>query len=307
MGKPVDEAERPKLNILGLGAGVQSTALLLLSAQGQIPKFDAAIFADTGWEPQIVYEHLDRLETEVAEPAGIPIYRVSSGNVRADALNPEARFATMPFYVLGPDGSKGMVRRQCTAEYKVKPIKRKVRELLGYPHPKPIPKGVFATQAIGISTDEAQRANLSDVKYARHYWPLLDMDWSRQDCLDYLAKNGFPKTPKSACIGCPFHGNSAWRSLRDNYHSEWWDAVDFDARIRHGSARANATGNPLRGQAFLHRSRLPLDLAPIDEIVKQKPGFDVFDISALEDAYAEDDIPGCSPFACRADALGPLG
>jgi hypothetical protein len=30
---------------------VQSSTLLLLAVQGRIPSFDAAIFADTGWEP----------------------------------------------------------------------------------------------------------------------------------------------------------------------------------------------------------------------------------------------------------------
>jgi 3'-phosphoadenosine 5'-phosphosulfate sulfotransferase (PAPS reductase)/FAD synthetase len=80
----------PALRVLSLGAGVQSTSLLLLAAEGGLPALDAAIFADTGWEPRAVYEHLDRLEREVARPAGIPILRVSSGNIRDDALEAEA-------------------------------------------------------------------------------------------------------------------------------------------------------------------------------------------------------------------------
>ena len=47
---------------LSLGAGVQSSTALLLAARGDIAPFDAAIFADTGWEPAAVYAHLDRLE-----------------------------------------------------------------------------------------------------------------------------------------------------------------------------------------------------------------------------------------------------
>ncbi len=78
----------PALRLLSLGAGVQSTTLLLLAAEGRLPKLDGAIFADTGWEPATVYTHLDRLEREVAQPAGIPIYRVSAGNIRNDALDP---------------------------------------------------------------------------------------------------------------------------------------------------------------------------------------------------------------------------
>lgn len=88
--------------------------MLALSAEGILPRVDYAIFADPGWEPQAVYDHLDRLEKEIAEPAGIPILRVSSGNIRNDALNPDHRFASMPLHVLNQDGRPGMTRRQCS-------------------------------------------------------------------------------------------------------------------------------------------------------------------------------------------------
>lgn len=104
----------PTLTCISLGTGVQSSAMLALSARGVLPKVDYAIFADTGWEPRSVYQHLDRLEREIAQPAGIPILRVSSGNIRDDALDPHHRFASMPLYVLNQDGRPGMTRRQCT-------------------------------------------------------------------------------------------------------------------------------------------------------------------------------------------------
>ena len=302
----------PSLRILSLGAGVQSTTLLMLSADGTLPKLDAAIFSDTGWEPAAVYEHLDRLEHEVAKPAGIPIHRVSTGNIRDDALNPEARFAQMPLYVRGHGGGHGMLRRACTAEYKVKPIKVQVRKMLGYPHPTPVPKGVFVEQWIGISSDEASRAARmnDDVQYMRSQFPLLflaggtsgrsSIGWTRKDCIRYLTANGFESTPKSACIGCPFTGNARWRQIRDERPDEWTDAVKFDEQIRHGNARAIANGTPLEGEAFLHRSRLPLAQAPIDRVTRSEWGArqtTVFD----QVADAEADERGCSPWACRSE------
>jgi 3'-phosphoadenosine 5'-phosphosulfate sulfotransferase (PAPS reductase)/FAD synthetase len=172
--------ETPRLRILSLGAGVQSTTLLMLSAEGRLPKLDAAIFADTGWEPRGVYAHLDRIDREIAQPAGIPLYRVQTGNIRNDALDPAHRFASMPLFVKNQDGGDGMTRRQCSGEYKIKPIKAKVRHLLGYPHPTPVPRGVFAEQWIGISRDEIGRARDSDVQYARNTFPLLDLDGSTE-------------------------------------------------------------------------------------------------------------------------------
>lgn len=301
---------KPKLRLLSLGAGVQSTTLLLLAAEGRLPKLDGAIFSDTGWEPAAVYEHLDRIDREVAQPAGIPIYRVSAGNIRNDALDPEHRFASMPLFVKNPDGGDGMTRRQCTSEYKLKPIKAKVRELFGYPHPKPVPRGIHAEQWIGISRDEFGRAKDSGIGYLKSHHPLLYMEgaadgregWTRDDCLRYLRANGWASTPKSACIGCPFHGNRQWRDLRDNHPAEWADAVDFDRAIRSGNARGNANGKPLLGEAYLHRSRLPLAQAPIDRVTAHEWASKQTDIfGQIADAELETGDPdGCSPWTCRS-------
>lgn len=304
-------SDQPALRILSLGAGVQSTTLLMLSAEGRLPKLDAAIFSDTQWEPKAVYTHLDRLEREIAQPAGIPIYRVTTGNIRKDALDPEHRFASMPLFVKNQDGGDGMTRRQCSSEYKIKPIKRQVRTLLGYPHPAPVPRGWYVEQWIGISKDEFGRAKDSDVLYARNTFPLLDMlggadgnaGWTRDDCRRYLTANGWGATPKSACIGCPFHGNRQWRDLRDNHPDEWADAVDFDRQIRSGNARGNANGKPLLGEAYLHVSRLPLDQAPIDRVTWHEwksRQTNIFDQIADAEVAEQGDPDGCSPWSCRS-------
>lgn len=177
----------PAIQTLSLGACIQSTALYLMACEDPKPWFDVAIFADTGWEPAEVYAHLTRLEAV----GTIPIRRVSSGNIRNDALDPAHRFASMPLFVKNPDGSDGMARRQCTSEYKLKPIKREVRRLLNCPHPTPVPKGVHAQVAIGISTDEIGRVRDSDVSYMRNVFPLIDLNLSRTDCERYLKAKGW--------------------------------------------------------------------------------------------------------------------
>ncbi len=110
--------------VLSLGAGVQSTTVLLLSEAGILPRIDHAIFADTGWEPQAVYDNLEWLKTQTT----IPVHTVSAGNVREGMLNSTIRgpkierHASMPLRVIARDGSEGMIRRQCTPEYKIEPI-----------------------------------------------------------------------------------------------------------------------------------------------------------------------------------------
>src|SRR5262245_54828296 len=136
----------------------------MLAANGEkIAPVDAAIFADTGAEPTAVMEWLDYLELLVAKsPHPFPIYRVMvREGLTKDLENgvEGGRCASPPLYVKRPDGKReGMLWRQCTREYKVRPIQRKIRELLGLKPRQRIPKGLpVVEQLIGISTDEMQR------------------------------------------------------------------------------------------------------------------------------------------------------
>lgn len=283
---------KPDLISLSLGAGVQSTTLALLAIEVALPKPDIAIFADTGWEPQNVYDHLDRLGVVLAA-AGIDLHRVHQGNLRTDAVDPDHRYASIPYFVRNPDGSDGMGRRQCTSEYKLAPINRKVRELLGAKPPnfRTVPRGRVCEQWIGFSTDEISRvSDHHGVLYSRKRYPLLDLGMSRQACERFLERRGW-STTKSACIGCPFHGNRQWRDLRDNRPAEWADAIEFDHAIRKGGSR----GLPLNSEAFLHRSRVPLELAPIDHVTAGERA-----AGQMEIEFGDPD--GCSPYGCRSGA-----
>lgn len=300
------------MRVLSLGAGWQSTTLAILAARGDLEPLDAAVFADTGWEPAAVYAHLDRLEREVLQPAGIPLYRVATGNIRRDALDPSHRFASMPLYVRNPDGGDGMGRRQCTREYKLVPIRRKVRELLGAPPrgdgvPGRVPVGRWVEQWVGFSTDEADRAEgMREPSYTRSRFPLLELGLSRAHCGAINRAAGFLDVAKSACIGCPYHTNRQWRRMRDERPGEFADAVEFDRAMRKGSARATALGVPLRSEMYLHRSRVPLDVAPIDRVTtrewadRQGDLVELVAMTEFEEALDDDSsLNGCSPFACR--------
>jgi hypothetical protein len=237
------------LRIISLGAGVQSTAMALMAAQGEIgPMPDAAIFADTGWEPKHVYAHLDWLEPQLP----FPVYRVSAGNIREGVMvgAEGKRWASIPAFADTKDGA-APITRQCTKEYKIVPIRRKVRELAGIAG-KRSPKEPIVEQWIGISLDEAIRMKPSRETWQVNRWPLIEKLLSRSDCLLWMERNGFPKPPKSSCIGCPYHSNELWREIRDNQPEEWADAVEVDKAIRNGF-------RGMKKQLFLHRSLKPLD------------------------------------------------
>ena len=52
------------VRVLNLGAGVQSTTLYMLAAEGRIEPFDVAIIADTKDETARTYRHVEWLGTQ---------------------------------------------------------------------------------------------------------------------------------------------------------------------------------------------------------------------------------------------------
>lgn len=242
------------LQVISLGAGVQSTTLALMATLGEItPMPDCAIFADTGWEPPEVYEHLAWLESGFA--LSFPVYRVSAGNIRDDVLG--ERFSAMPFHVLDAKGKRGMGKRQCTRRYKTRPIKHKVRELLGKGRFSPMKPGIFVNW-LGISLDELVRAVPSSLAYEARRFPLLEARMTREDCITWLRRRGYPVPPKSSCVGCPYHAVTTWRAMKERTPQVWDDAVRFDRKIRNRSTRRGA-------QQFLVRQCVPLEEADLSD------------------------------------------
>lgn len=236
---------------LSLGAGVQSTTLALMAAHGEIEAPDCAIFADTQWEPRAVYEHLAWLRSDNILP--FPVHIVTRSNIRESIrLRRDlwgGTFASIPWHLTLPNGTGTIGQRQCTSQYKLEPIRREIRRLLGKG-----PRDHITRQAvemlIGISRDEAHRMRDSKVRYITNRYPLIELGMRRYDCLLWLRRRGYPEPPKSSCIGCPLLGNDRWRQIRQ-VPDEWDDAVQADREIRH----SNRPGY----LQFMHHSRAPLD------------------------------------------------
>jgi hypothetical protein len=233
------------LRVLSLGAGTQSSALLMLAIRGELDDkylpLDAAIFADTGDEPREVYDWLPVLRRE-AMRAGLALHVIEPSTRLGDAamdLDHTKRKATIPAFIARRDGSVGMAPRQCTADYKVKAIRRKVRELLG----GDALRGRKVQMLIGMSLDEVGRMKPADVAYIDHAWPLIDMGWRRQTSIDYVMRLGLGTPPRSACVYCPFRSDAEWRRIRDTDPDDWTRAVEVDEGIRESNRRSPAVGS----------------------------------------------------------------
>jgi hypothetical protein len=243
------------ISVISLGAGVQSTTLLLMACGGLIePRPVEAIFADTQSEPAEVYRHLEWLESV----STIPIRRVTNGSLRDKALE---RSMIPAFVRVNGDG--GPLNRSCTRDYKIRPLRRRQKQLMrehGADH---------VNVLMGISLDEATRMTTSRDAWQTNAYPLVDHRMTRHDCLLWLERRGYPRPPKSACTFCPYHDNRYWRDMRDHHPDDWADAVAFDEAIRQGLPR-------VRGDVFLHRSMVPLRL--VDLSTPQDRGQLAFDL-----------------------------
>ncbi len=238
---------------LSLGAGVQSTALLVLSSLGLhgCPKADVAIFADTGDEPGWVYDHLERLKAW----SPIPIHVTSRGRLSRDVedrlTGRKKRCAAIPAWTRGRDGKEAPLRRQCTREYKIEPLEKKVRDLLGY---KKYQRNRHKVACLlGISTDEIGRMKASRTHWITNLFPLIDAGLSRDDCVSVIEDAGVPTPKKSACVFCPYHDDRYWADLKADHPDEFARAVAFDGVIR------DMTRTGIEQPVFLHRSLRPLD------------------------------------------------
>jgi len=179
----IDEKRKRTLTVISLGAGVQSSTMAIMAAKGDLPPVDCAIFADTGYEPKAVYKYLEFLKKILP----YPIHLVEKGNIRDDMLAAKGttNFVVAPFFTQNKiTGKKGMVMRQCTNDYKIQPIRTKIRELCNVKKGKHFPKDKYVEQWIGISTDEAGRMKPARDKYILNRHPLIEAKMSRQDCID---------------------------------------------------------------------------------------------------------------------------
>lgn len=249
---------------LSLGAGVQSSVLALLLSRSDprlvewgYPKPDAAVFADTGWEPEYVYRHLNWLEEEL----DYPLIRVSDGSLKTNLRQGRTvsghRFVDVPLFTRDENGKKGMLRRQCTTHYKIKPIYREIRKRAGGKRGRRFPKDTHAEMWLGISLDEAARMKPSREAWVKHRWPLVNIGMTRRDCIEWFASE-YPgrHLPRSACVICPYRSDQHWLELKESEPASYEEAVKFDRWLR------SSTKTPVRklldGIPYLHSARRPL-------------------------------------------------
>lgn len=275
--------------VLSLGAGVESTTLLLMAATGELETgLDAAIFADTGAEMDHTYETLDWLIPE-AEARGVDVHVVTAGDwepldkenagIWTETLDlarsdDATRGDHQPFFVDEPGGGGySMTRRKCTRHYKIRPVSRKISELRD---------GRHVERWQGVSLNEMDRINAPDVQYTTHRFPLLaEKRMSRSDCRAWLHRHGYPEVKKSACKQCPFRKKQGFAAMRTEYPDTFDEVAEWEEKIREHGGLPGMDGTPY----------MIKDLQPLRNVPPLEGGQGELFEKAM-------DLGGCSAGAC---------
>ena len=259
-----DDEDRP-LVCLSLGAGVQSSTLLMLSIHGELERPDHVIFADTGFEPEAVYRHVQWCRKQCMK-AGITFHVVRAP---LDMLEDFEAFergekkywdARPPLYVTQcGEAGDSQARRQCTDRAKLRPVRTKQKELLGVTSARGLPDAAIIDM-VGISTDEARRAAPALDRWVDRQFPLIDpLRMSRADCQAWWQKH-YPHVPlpSSSCILCPFKTAAMWAQMKRSQPTDFAKACEYDHRIR--AAYRSQTGQ----DTYIYNGWIPLEEAPLD-------------------------------------------
>ena len=243
------------------GCGVQSTAMVVMSVLGDLEPVDMIITADPGWERKATYEARGFYMGWLQEH-GVKVEIIYSSNIREQG---NKNSISMPFWT----ASGGPLRRQCTGSFKIRPIKRRLRELIGYDDRKaPHPPRDSIEMWLGISLDEFTRMNQSTVKFIKNRYPLIEKRISRNECIEYLEDHSLPVPVKSACIGCPYRSASEWLEMKISSPQEFDDAVDFDNASR--TLKRLQRGDDTDDRTYIYSRAKPLCTANLEADAKRE-------------------------------------
>lgn len=246
------------LQVFSYGGGVQSTAALVLAAQGRLP-YQTFLFCNVGDDSEnpetLVYVRDVACPYAVAHGIDLQVLERVRRDGSVETLygrltRPGSRSIGIPVHM--SNGAPG--RRACTVDFKILVVARWLRE-------HGATKEAPATVGLGISLDEWQRMRSdSGIAYERLAYPLIDLRFDRAACIEVIRCAGLPVPPKSACWFCPYHSARVWQELRQSQPVLFEKAVALEQVI---NARRAGLG---RDAVWLSRTCKPLDKATTDHV-----------------------------------------
>lgn len=188
--------------VVSYGGGTNSTAMLVgMKARGIVP--DVIIFADTGGEKPHTYSHLEYMKKWCADH-GFPDITVVANRPNGETLEDECiRRRALPSLAYG--------FKTCSQKFKIRPQRNYLKKLRQTK--STWESGNKVIVAVGFDADEPNRAVEYDDPRYKNWYPLVEWEWGREECIDAIASAGIPQPGKSSCFFCPSSKQSEVRWL----------------------------------------------------------------------------------------------
>jgi len=213
--------EDDKFRFMSMGAGVQTTALLLAGWKRYL--HGGVIFSDTGAEQPETYQYIEDYLYPFCLSKGLSwitgrMYR--GGKTK--------RFYGLPEFCRERRIIPIIQRRWCTHEFKINPLHRVLKQCGATP-------SHVAISDVGISADEAHRLrnNEDNPKYVRSEYPLAWNGITREECKRIITEAGFPIPPKSGCTFCPFQKKTQLMRLMHDQPVKFQEAMELEKNNAH--------------------------------------------------------------------------
>ena len=205
------------------GGGIQSTAIAALIYKGVLPRPDFAVMIDTGYESVKTIQYIQEVIIPKMAEIGVRFDLVPTERYYSADLFDKKNGLKIPAFRKNEDGSVSKFNTQCNNEWKVKVLHKYLRE-----------NGVRrCVDWVGISTDEAKRGNKSTgLKWIRNAYPLLELGYSRADCINVIQSLGWPLPLRTSCVFCPLKTNYEWLRLKYESPEDFERACTIDEGIR---------------------------------------------------------------------------
>lgn len=231
------------------GGGRQSTAALVLAAQGKLD-VDVFVFANVGADAENpdTLAYVRDYSRPYAEAHSIELVEVQRSF--RDGRDPSLyqyvlqaeRSTVLPMRMGAGPGAGATGNRTCTVDWKIKVVSRYLKKERGWSEQ-------WET-GLGISWDESHRMRdpeHRDLGDYRLVYPLIEQRITVADCIELVRSAGLPEPPKSSCWFCPFHDLKAWSKLRLHRPDLFQQAADleqllFDRRDALGKDRLYMSG-----------------------------------------------------------------
>lgn len=241
--------------VASYGGGVQSTAMMVLAAQGKIPH-RTMLFCNVGKDSEnpLTLEYIEKVAKPYMAEHGLEFHeldrvkRDGTTETLYERLHRAKRSIDIPVYM--DNGAPG--NRNCTKDFKITVIERWLKA-------NGATKDNPAHVALGISLDEYHRMKDSRVDVQISEWPLIDLRMNRQDCMNLITEAGLPIPPKSSCWFCPFSKKSKWKNMARTEPELFSKAVKLEMMLNERRAELG------KDKVWISPALRPLDEAFSDD------------------------------------------